>query len=76
MASKTQPFGTRNDTPQNFTLSPDTSYLRDNIAVPVKTLNRTAAIVSTQAASRLSDSIPTNLSLDAANPLVPADALE
>lgn len=54
----TNPFGTLNDDPANFSLSPDTSYLRPNIAVPTVTLGRSAATVLSNADTRLEDVLP------------------
>lgn len=58
----------------NYTHSPDTSYLRSNIAVPVKTLGRTVATVLTNADTRLEDVLPSDSTVTAL--LAPADALE
>lgn len=69
-----QPFGTLNDSPANFVFSPDTSYLRDNIAVPAKTLGRTAAVVATRADTELESRLPTAATVAAIT--TPADALE
>jgi hypothetical protein len=54
----TNPFNTLNDDPANFSLSPDTSYLRPNIAVPTVTLGRSGATVKANADTRLEDVLP------------------
>lgn len=48
-----------NDSPAHFSLSPDTSYERDNIVVPTLTLGRTAAAVAVAADTRFEDVLPT-----------------
>lgn len=47
----------RNQTPENFSKSPSTSYLRDNIAVPA-TSPKSAAQHATQADTDLEDILP------------------
>jgi hypothetical protein len=46
-------------------LSPDTSYLRSNIAVPTVTLGRSAAVVATNADTRIEDSLPPDATVTA-----------
>jgi len=52
-----QPFTTPSDNPENFSKSPSTSYLRNNIAVPANS-SRTAAAHATQADTDLEDILP------------------
>lgn len=66
----TNPFGTLNDDPANFSKSPDTSYLRTNIAVPTTTLGRSAATVLANADTALEDILPSGTT--AANENTPA----
>jgi hypothetical protein len=46
-------------------LSPDTSYLRSNIAVPTVTLGRSAAAVAVNADTRIEDSLPPDATVTA-----------
>lgn len=76
MAGKTQPFGTVNDTPLGLSFSPDVSYLRDNIAVPTKTIGRSVSVVATNARTEIESRLPTNLTLTTGDTLTPASANE
>lgn len=61
------PFGTLNDDPANYSQSPDTSYLRTNIAVPTVTLGRSAAAVLANADTALEDRLPSGVTASPAN---------
>lgn len=61
------PFGTLNDDPANYSKSPDTSYLRPNIAVPTVTIARSAATVLANADTALEDILPSGVSASTAN---------
>ena len=69
-----QPFVGLNDSPANFSKSPDTSYTRDNIAVPAKTLGRSAANVALRADTAFEDFLPAGTTT--ASVPTPADAGE